>query len=523
MASVRLRRATGAPARLWWSSLPLRLIVTTMAASVLIITLGGILVMRLVSGGILQAKQQASLDEASVALARMQLQLSQTDLQQASLYERLSQLAEEASGQGQYEVLIQGPVSTYISRNITASSVPDTLAADMSPAKQAMWATPTQVTFTDGSTSPGLAIGGFLHAPSGASFPIFFVFPEAQEVATLEVVQRALLSVGGLLLVALGLVAWVTSRQVAGPIRLASQAARQIAAGDLNERLDVRGTDDLASLATSMNNMASELSKQIAQLEDLSRLQQRFVSDVSHELRTPLTTMRMAADLLFERRDEFEVTAGRTIELLHAEIERFDALLGDLLEISRFDAGAAVLNVELVDLAALVCDEVDAQAAFAQRMGVEIRLRGRSPALAECDPRRIQRIVRNLLTNAIKYGEGRPVDVRVAANQQAVAIAVRDHGIGFLASQSEQVFHRFWRADPSRTRSLGGTGLGLAISQEDAQLHRGWLEAWGRPGRGALFRLTLPRHADVELRASPLPWPADEDATIPASRGGESA
>ena len=129
---------------------------------------------------------------------------------------------------------------------------------------------------------------------------------------------------------------------------------------------------------------------------------------------------------------------------------------------------------------------------------------------AEIDARRIRRILRNLVTNAIEHGEGRPIVVRIAADDEGVAVTVRDHGVGFRADQSRAVFHRFWRADPSRARRVGGTGLGLSISLEDAHLHRGWLGAWGRPGRGAQFRLTLPRRHDVPLRTSPLALtPAD--------------
>jgi two-component system sensor histidine kinase MtrB len=125
--------------------------------------------------------------------------------------------------------------------------------------------------------------------------------------------------------------------------------------------------------------------------------------------------------------------------------------------------------------------------------------------VAEYDPRRVDRILRNLLANAIEHGEGRPIDVVVAASDDAVAIAVRDHGAGLRPGESSLVFNRFWRADPARVRSIGGTGLGLPIAMEDARLHGGWLQAWGAPGDGACFRLTLPRRAGDELTSSPLP------------------
>lgn len=125
--------------------------------------------------------------------------------------------------------------------------------------------------------------------------------------------------------------------------------------------------------------------------------------------------------------------------------------------------------------------------------------------MVECDARRIERIIRNLVVNAIEYGEGGDVEVRVAQNDQAAALTVRDHGVGLKAGEDVLVFNRFWRADPARARTRGGTGLGLSIAVEDTALHGGRLEAWGRPREGALFRLTLPLRINAEFEKSPLP------------------
>jgi hypothetical protein len=126
------------------------------------------------------------------------------------------------------------------------------------------------------------------------------------------------------------------------------------------------------------------------------------------------------------------------------------------------------------------------------------------------DRRRVERILRNLLDNAVEHGEGRDVVVTVAGDRDAVAVAVRDHGVGFGPAEARMVFDRFWRADPARARTTGGTGLGLAISLEDARLHNGWLQAWGECGKGSVFRLTVPRLAGQELVGSPLPLGPDE-------------
>ena len=275
--------------------------------------------------------------------------------------------------------------------------------------------------------------------------------------------------------------------------------------------MKVKGEDDLAMLATSFNEMAANLQLQINRLEALSRVQQRFVSDVSHELRTPLTTVRMAADLLYESRDEFDPATARSAELLQNQLDRFEALLADLLEISRFDAGAAVLDPEPVDMRSLVDRVVDVAAPLADRKGCVLDVVAPDEScLVDVDARRIDRVLRNLVLNAVEHGEGRPVDIIVATNDDAVAVAVRDHGVGLRPGESSLVFNRFWRADPARARTIGGTGLGLSIALEDVRLHGGWLQAWGAPGDGANFRMTLPRTADGHLTESPLPLePAD--------------
>ncbi|WP_309134085.1 MtrAB system histidine kinase MtrB, partial [Cellulomonas sp.] len=279
----------------------------------------------------------------------------------------------------------------------------------------------------------------------------------------------------------------------------------------LSERMPVRGTDEMARLARSFNEMAAGLQDQIRRMEELSTLQRRFVSDVSHELRTPLTTIRMAGEVIHASRDDFDPAAKRSAELLQTQLDRFEDLLADLLEISRFDAGAAVLDAERRDVRDVVVQAVEHAVALAQRRGSWLSVRlPEKPADADLDPRRVERVLRNLLVNAVEHADGSVVEVTVGADARAVAVTVRDHGVGMTPQEAAHVFDRFWRADPARARTTGGTGLGLAISLEDAHLHGGQLEAWGRPGRGACFRLTLPRRAGIRLEGSPLPLVPEE-------------
>ena len=363
-----------------------------------------------------------------------------------------------------------------------------------------------------------LVVGSPIQVTFGGIFGLYYLFPLTSEQNAADLVRTTVIATGTALVLLLAILAALTTRLVVRPVRLAARTAQRLSAGLLDQRMEVHGEDDLALLAASFNQMAENLQRQIIRLEEMSRLQRRFTSAVSHELRTPLTTVRMAADLLFTAREEFEPGVARSAELLQAELNRFEDLLTDLLEISRFDAGFAVLDAEPTDLVPIVTRVTERLTAFAGRCGVTLDVQvPDGPVIAEADPRRVERILRNLLGNAIEHGERRPVRVRVAADENAVAVTVRDHGIGLQPGEEKQVFNRFWRADPSRARQTGGTGLGLSISIEDARLHGGWLEAWGEPGRGAQFRLTLPVRSGDRLGGSPLPLaPMD---TVPAFSG----
>jgi two-component system, OmpR family, sensor histidine kinase MtrB len=495
------------PVNWWWRSLPLRVVLTVFLASVLVLVLGGFLLMQQATMGVIDGKKVTAKNEARQAVNTAQQQLNAADLTaDVNVDKLLLDLATGfASRAQQFEVIIIARGQTITAGNALRSSIPDPLRTKVEQSNE-LWMSSTQINYRDMRPSvPGLAAGATLNLQGTDRFQMYLMFPLTQEVATLAVLRYAVVSTGAILVILLTLIAALVSRQVVTPVRAARRAAESLASGNLRDRMKVRGQDDLARLATSMNYMASELEKQINTLEELSAVQQRFVSDVSHELRTPLTTVRMASEVLYEAREDFDPVAARSAELLQKELDRFEALLGDLLEISRFDAGAAQLSVEEVDLRDLVYRVVDANAQLAETNNTEINVHESGEAKAEVDTRRIERILRNLLVNAIEHSEGHPIDILIESDDAAVAIAVRDHGVGFEASQARQVFHRFWRGDASRARAVGGTGLGLAIAMEDANLHGGWLTAWGRPAMGAQFRLTLPKKVGAILETSPLP------------------
>ncbi len=373
------------------------------------------------------------------------------------------------------------------------------------------WWQSIAVNTEDGSV-PGVLIGQQIVIPEAGAYELYFAYDLQAEAQTLQFVQVTLWGVGITLIVLIAAILWFVLRSVTVPIAQAADTSAKLAAGDLAVRLPVEGEDEFATLSRSFNAMADSIEAQIKELADLSLVQQRFVSDVSHELRTPLTTIRLATDMLNDQRETFAPAAARAAELLHAQVERFEVLLTDLLEISRYDAGSVELEMEPTSLAALAEDVIASMHHLAVQHGTQVRLvapGGYSPV--EMDPRRVRRILRNLLGNAIEHGEGLPIVVSVDSNQYAVALGVRDYGLGMREEDTERVFDRFWRADPSRKRTIGGTGLGLSIALGDARLHRGTLEVWSQPGRGTNFVLTLPR-AEGPLRGpSPLPIePADD-------------
>ncbi|MBA2523283.1 MAG: HAMP domain-containing histidine kinase [Solirubrobacterales bacterium] len=498
----------------------------TLALSTILAMLAGWVLLRQVTEGLLDSKQQASVTQASVGAETAQARLDSTEIGSffdvgPEIRRLIDVLSPSDEVQNDYDVVIIGPVSvspdddgrvagggSLASGQVApAATIPTELLDAVRTQPGVFWAYSSMHVTGQISTDPGLVVGSRLQVPStGQTYALFYVFPLAEQQSTLFVVRSALITTGALLVVLLGTIAWLVTRQVVTPVRLARRIAERLAAGRLEERMQVRGEDDIARLGTSFNQMAGSLQRQIRQLEELSRVQQRFVADVSHELRTPLTTVRMAADLLHDARDEFDPVTARSAELLQRELDRFEGLLTDLLEISRFDAGAAVLDLSDVDLRDVVRRVADSTAALAVHRGatVHVSVPG-EPCVATADVRRVERIVRNLIVNAINYGEGNDVEVTVARNTESVGLTVRDDGVGLKTGEEALVFNRFWRADPARDRTRGGTGLGLSIAVEDAVLHGGRLEASGSPGRGSVFRLTLPQRAGDAFGESPLP------------------
>ena len=359
--------------------------------------------------------------------------------------------------------------------------------------------------YNNGATVDSLFVGQKITIPRGGKYEMYIVFSLKSQTATMDLIMNSLLLTGVALLILIALITWLVVRQVVRPVREAARVATKFTQGDYSQRMKVESVDEMASLANSYNEMAHSIEQQITRLEHLSRVQQRFVSDVTHELRTPLTTLRMASEVIHNQRDSFDPLVARSSELLMAQLDRFEHLLEDLLEVSRFDAEVAVLEPVDFDVITLIkrcAKDFDLASDFSS---AEIHVESERDVVSiKADIRRVERIMRNLLSNALDHSEGKPIVVTVVATESEVGIGVRDHGSGLDESALIRVFDRFWRADPSRSRVRGGTGLGLSIALEDARLHNGELDAWGRPGLGAHFVLTLPIKAGDSINGRPI-------------------
>ncbi|WP_027331726.1 MtrAB system histidine kinase MtrB [Mycolicibacterium tusciae] len=535
--SAPLLRGLGALGRAmslaWRRSLQLRVVTLTIGLSLAVILALGFVLTSQITDRILEVKVRAATEEIDRArntvsdiVGGEETRSLDSSLQLArnTLIDRTADAGPGLAGAFDAVLVVPGDGPRAATAAGPVQQIPNALR-DFVKAGQVSYQYAT--VHTDGFSGPALIIGSPTSSSTSTvtNLELYLIFPLNNEESTITLVRGTMATGAVVLLFLLAMIALVVARQIVLPVRSASRIAERFAEGHLTERMPVRGEDDMARLAVSFNDMAESLHRQITQLEEFGNLQRRFTSDVSHELRTPLTTVRMAADLIHDHSDELDPALRRSTELMVNELDRFETLLNDLLEISRHDAGVAELSVEAVDLRATVQSALDNVGHLAADADIELIVDMPSDdVIAEVDPRRVERILRNLIANAIDHAEHKPVRIRMGVDEDTVAVTVRDYGVGLRPGEEKLVFSRFWRSDPSRVRQSGGTGLGLAISIEDARLHQGRLEAWGEPGKGACFRLTLPLMRGHKVTTSPLPLKpvGPERAPRPTARESEN-
>ncbi|MEU1972468.1 MtrAB system histidine kinase MtrB [Microbacterium sp. NPDC019599] len=509
--------------RLWRRSLRFRIVLVTLGLTAVAVLIACVWMALVIQNDLFVSRKEQVLGDARRATTAAQETLDNAAVQSGdsvqlqSLMNSVRAILIQQSSTDMIAAFRVDRAATQAPQDFTVGGFDESLITDgMRAAVQSnaepQWWQSVALPAPNGGTMPGILVGQQLVLPEVGAYELYFEYDLGSAAQTLGFIQGILWVVGIGLILLIGGIAWFVLRSVTTPISEAAETSERLAAGELTVRLPVHGEDELATLGRSFNAMADSIESQIKELAELSLVQQRFVSDVSHELRTPLTTIRLAADMINDQRDEFDPATARAAELLNAQVQRFETLLTDLLEISRYDAGSVQLELEATSLAHLAEDVIASMHQLAEQHGTDVRLvapGGYTPV--DMDPRRIRRIVRNLLGNAIEHGEGRPIVVTVDSDQQAVALGVRDFGLGMRPGEVEHVFDRFWRADPSRTRTIGGTGLGLSIALGDARLHGGELAVWSELGRGSNFVLTLPRSGGRLATPSPIRLePTDE-------------
>ena len=502
-------------------SLSAKLAVAITLAALVLLLVFGIIVASQLRSSMFETRKDAILADASLRFSSAQSVFSSStatspDQVQESARGALASLKASAAGAGATNVALlrsEGSTPSLRINQIEDEQMRGLITPQMREAVAqggAQWQSVGIRASDSDKVSPGILVGTQVQLPRAGTHELYILYSLAADQRQVDVVLRVLVLSALPIIVTLPIGVFALLHRLLLPVRLTVSAATKAAEGDLDVRVEVHGADEMAALGRAFNAMTSSLQDTISRYDELAKLQQRFVSDVSHELRTPLTTIRMAEDIVWDNREDLPAHARRSAELLHDQTERMEQMLADLLEISRYDAASALLDAEERDLRPIVTRVVEACAELAQRQGVPVEVVAPARAAAEIDERRIERVIRNLVVNAIEHADGTRVTITVATSATDVACRVRDRGVGMTQEVADHVFDRFYRADTARARTTGGTGLGLAIATEDVAIHGGRLQAYGEPGRGASFLMTLPKHAGDEIASRPLALWEDE-------------
>jgi two-component system sensor histidine kinase MtrB len=486
------------PLARWRKSLSLRVLVSSSLLIFGIVVGASSLLLNQVQNGVVNSKVNESLVDAIVGLEFAVDVVDSFGPSQSpeTVVDSIVATLNRRSGQpAAYEVLMlsngDGPERS--TNSVLSSSVSPALLVQVFGTDNQQWEFGT-INYVNGKKVPAVVVGAPIYINNQQQYGLFLLYPTAKQQELVDVVRSAILFISSILIVSLIFVVVVITRRITEPIRQAADTAQKIASGMLDQRLEVSGEDEVARWATSFNSMAASLEKQITKLKELSEVQQRFVSDVSHELRTPVTTVRLAADLLHSKRIEFPPDVARAAELLQGELDRFELMLADLLELSRIDAGVSQLQLSEHSINQLIERVLDTLKTLAQAAQVEIEFNSSSAeGTVICDSRRIERALRNLINNAIIHSGSSKIVIECQFTESDCEISVTDFGIGLTDEQKTHVFQRFWRSDPARSRDNGGSGLGLSIAFEDVSQHEGSIFVTDSTSRGgAKFIIRLP-------------------------------
>mgnify|MGYP001743290582 CR=1 FL=1 len=481
-------------------SLSAKLALAITAAALGILLVFGIIVASQLRTSMFETRRDAILADASLRFSAAQSVFSSStatspDQVQESARGALASLKASAAGAGATNVALlrsEGTTATLRINQIEDEQMRGLVTAEMREAVAgggAQWQSVGIRASDSDREAPGILVGTQVQLPRAGTHELYILYSLEADQSQVDVVLRVLALSSLPIILALPIGVFALLHRLLLPVRLTVSAATKAAEGDLDVRVEVHGADEMAALGRAFNAMTS---------------------DVSHELRTPLTTIRMADEIVWDNREDLPPHARRSAELLHDQTERMEQMLADLLEISRYDAASALLDAEEHDLRPIITRVVEGCTELAQRQGVTVVIKAPERVAAEIDERRIERVIRNLVVNAIEHADGTDVTIQVASTDTDVACRVRDRGVGMTQEVADHVFDRFYRADTARARTTGGTGLGLAIATEDVAIHGGRLQAYGEPGKGASFLMTLPKHPGDEIATWPLALWEDE-------------
>ena len=434
-----------------------------------------------------------ALDKA-LAQSRFNLFLADSMLPAVPQPTDYNQLLDAFQIRGDFATLIEAGSETYVSGpQVTRSLISNELAAKVAEGRIGY----QTITIAGEST---IVAGGQVRSEELA---VYFFYPQSDRLAQLARLRNILLIAGAVLAVLGAIAGYWLARGLLGPVGAASKAAVRMSQGDLDIRLPV-GSDEFGVLGASFNRMAENLQTKMLDLEAGQARERRFVADVTHELRTPVSALVGEASLLKARLETNPVgcppEVSRLALMVSTDIARLRQLVDDLLEISRLDAQAAETVIEHVDLRPFLVQLVRAHG-WSEMVRVDptwadagyIADAGNmadTGSLVGTDKRRVERIIVNLVENALRHGAA-PVVIEVRPHGEVIHVAVTDSGPGIPAEHLSQIFDRFYKADPSRSSSPG-SGLGLAIARENARLLGGDLTVANVPGGGARFVLALP-------------------------------
>jgi two-component system phosphate regulon sensor histidine kinase PhoR len=319
----------------------------------------------------------------------------------------------------------------------------------------------------------------------------------ADELRILDTqIQLIVWSVGFLAILLVAAISYQVAGRVTRPILSIAKTAQSVKNGDLGQRALVRSRDEIGQLATAINDMAENLGNDITRLRKLERVRSEFLANVSHELRTPIFSMQGFIETLLDGAVDDPNVNREFLEKAHRHATRLNALLNDLIEISRIESGEMKMSFRyfpVVDLLRQVVDEMKPQA---EARSLRLELRTTVPADDQVygDRERLKQVMVNLIDNAIKYTEpGGTVTCAAAVAGDRCAVSVEDTGCGIAEEHQSRIFERFYRADRDRSREVGGTGLGLAIVKHIAEAHGTSIRVTSEVGKGSVFSFSLKR------------------------------